>query len=658
MNTFALRQNMEFDWKGATYRILRFFDNGNVQVERLEDGLVLTESRASLLQAYTNAEIASREYDQDESSSEAVYSRPLADLPVAVQNEAFRRKHYLDRLLEYGSIIFTDTYLKPLISEIAVSLKDSAPPSRATLNRWYRRYRKTGDPRSLIPRHDLKGPQFAKQDERVLQLLTEVLEQLFSVSPRTTGRDIHAYLLARVQLFNRRFPVVEHITCPAVRTIYRLLNRIDVYDITAFREGKAAADRRLRISVGGVKVKHVLERVEVDHTPLDLFLIDEKSWLPLGRPTLTVFLDCFSRMPLGYYLTFGSPSAAAVMGGLRHAILPKVPVEAVLPKLACDHEWPCYGQPEVLVVDNGLEFHGTSLESVCFDLGIRIVFCPKRTPRFKGRIERYLKTINHHFVHQIPGTSFAKLHERGDYDPAKHALLTLAEFKQIFEKWILDIYAQDKHRGIDTTPWAKWQEGLARREPTLPGDVGMLAQRIGLVEERSLRHSGIELMGNRYSSAVLEPILRAYGIGVKVRIAYDPEDLGQIQVWGPDAQDPISVPAVDQELTRGLTAFQNALIRRKVREDGRKQSDLKALALAKYELVTICQELMGSRKQKHRRQAAALRGITSSKPSPETPTKTAPLAPPKPKPRAGDQPDEPPVPKYGSLDQWKEDDHD
>ena len=41
----------------------------------------------------------------------------------------------------------------------------------------------------------------------------------------------------------------------------------------------------------------------------------------------------------------------------------------------------------------------------------------------------------------MPGTSFSRYYQRGDYDPQKHALMTLVEFKHIFEKWVLDVYA-------------------------------------------------------------------------------------------------------------------------------------------------------------------------------------------------------------------------
>jgi putative transposase len=288
----------------------------------------------------------------------------------------------------------------------------------------------------------------------------------------------------------------------------------------------------------------------------------------------------------------------------------------VIPNLKTENKWPCYGLPEVLVADNGLEFHSSDLESVAYDLGIRIQYCPKHTPRFKGVVERFLKTINYFFAHQLPGTSYAKFYLRGDYDPQKAALLTFAEFKQMFEKWVVDVYAQNEHRGLGkTTPWARWQESIAHHEPILPDDLCTLQRRIGLVEERSLRRDGIFLNGIRYSGDELGPILRGFGEGVKVRLVYDPEDLGEIQVWGPNDAEPVTVKALDYEFAHGLTVKQNEFIRQYLREQGEAVIDKVALERARFEMAQAIEALMTNRKHTARRRSAALRGISSSKPS-------------------------------------------
>lgn len=626
MAGFALHKNRVFDWDCTEYRIDRIQPNGDLLLERMNDGHFSVISREQLLAEYGAGKISAKTVDTASANTSLVpsFSRPLDELSEDVRNTVKRRKHYLERIIDHGNPIFTPAYLKPLIEQAAAEIGDLTPPGVTTVYRWYRRFKSVNDPRAIIPRTDLRGPKALRQNDRILQLVAEALEEAFKVSPQATCRNVYTRLLGKIDIANQRTIGGEPIKPPSLRTLYRLVERAEAYELVALKEGKAVADKRFRIGKVGVKTSRILERVEIDHTPLDLFLIDERTWLPLGRPTLTVIIDHYSRMLLGYYLSFDSPSTAAVMGALRHAILPKKLATAAIANLKTVNTWNCYGLYELMVVDNGLEFHSDDLESVAYDLGIRIQYCPKHAPRFKGVVERYLKTINYFFTHQLPGTSFAKFYLRGDYDPQKAALLTFAEFKQIFEKWVVDVYAQDEHRGLGkTTPWARWQESIAHYEPILPDDLRTLQRRIGLVEERSLRRDGIFLYGIRYSGDELGPILRGYGEGVKVRLVYDPEDLGEIQVWGPNDAEPVTVKALDYEFAHGLTVKQNEFIRQHLREQGAEIIDKVAVERARYELAQAIETLMTNRKHVARRRSAALRGISSSKPSGSKPLTVA-----------------------------------
>ncbi len=635
MPGFSLRQNLAFNWMAVAYRISRLLPDHNLLLERLDDGHLRLVSEQELLAGYSAGEVTTEEVEHAHVKTLG-YRRPMAELSDPLRAEVKRRFAYVSAFMADGMPTFTASYLRPIIRRVADEISDSKPPSVTTVYRWVKKYRQATDATSLVPRFDRRGSRVLRQADRLLKFVAEAMEEAFKASPRAGARDIHIRLKAKLELENARCIGDERLRLPSLRTMYRMMDRADVYDMTTLRDGKAAADKRLRINKKAPAVSHILERVEVDHTPLDLFLVCDQTFLPLGRPTLTVFLDRYSRMPLGYYLSFGGPSAAAVIGGLRHAILPKDKPNEVIPGLAIEHDWPCYGIMDLLVVDNGLEFHGVDLDNVALDLGVRILYCPKHAPQFKGAIERFLKTINYFFVHQLPGTSLARLQERGDYDSAKHALLTLAEFKLVLEKWFLDVYAQSIHRGIGVTPWAKWHEGLERRSLILPSSLQSLQRRIGLVTERSLRRDGILFKGIRYSGQELVPMLRKYGEGIKVRVLYDHEDLGQIQVWSPDSDEPVSVLAADYGYAKGLTVVQNDLICAKLREEGSATEDRDARDKAKMELAQAISQLMASRKQRDRRKAAALRGLTSTAPTSASvmPSRSRKKPKPKPKPKA------------------------
>ncbi len=624
MTGFGLQKNMDFDWSGTHFRIDRLHKNGDVLLERMSDGCFSISRRELLLEEYAKGNISSKLSIQEATIGfDQIFSRPLDELSEKIKAEVLRRRHYLDAITHDGPPVFTIEYLKPLVKQAAEKIQDNKPPSVTSLYRWYRRLQSSRDTRALIPRSDLRGPRTFKQSDELLRLANSSIEEAFKISPLANCRTIYTLLISKIEVENRHLLPSEQIKPPCLRTLYRLLSNMEAYSTSVLKHGKAVSDKRYRLVKHTVRTRTILERVEIDHTPLDLFLIDEETGLPLGRPTLTVVIDHFSRMLLGYYLSYDNPSTGAVIGALRHAILPKKRIESAIPGIEIEHYWICYGCFDLMVLDNALEFHGYDLESVAYDLGIRILFCPKHQPRFKGVVERYLKTVNYFFAHQIPGTSFSRFYKREDYDSQKHALLTLREFNFLFQKWVLDVYAQTVHRGIGTTPWMKWNEGLIQREPELPADIYALKQRIGLIRERSLRADGILLNGIRYNGDGLAPILRAYGIGVQVRVSYDPEDLGEIQVWGPSDSHPVTVAALDQSHAKGLTHRQNTLIRAVQRQKEGKSEGI-SLERARHEISSGIMELMKSRKQRDRRRSGAIRGLSSA--SKEPSSKAAPPA--------------------------------
>lgn len=616
MSGFRFQVNMVFELHGAPFRIHALPANGEVLLEAQATGAMSVSNRATLLQHYLDGELTDGGVQATVTHKLHVptFSRPLDELPPHVRDELNRRCRYLDAIYEDGKPVFTRRYLLPILERAAKEIGDTKCPGLTTVYRWHLRLQSTGgDARALIPRVDRRGCKSPQQSQSLLEMFQEAATEAYKASPLAQGRDIHARLHAMVKHHNALVAPHQQLTMPCLRTVYRLIAKISTYDKAVLTRGKPIADKRFSAVKLGVTTTRILERVEMDHTPLDLFLIDERTWLPLGRPTLTVVIDHFSRMLLGYHLSFGNPSAAAVMAALRHAILPKVPATITIPELRPENTWPCYGLFKEAYLDNGLEFLGKDLESVALDLGFGLLFCPKRTPHFKGVVERYLKTVNYHFAHQVPGASFARFHKREEYDPLKHSLLTLGEFQQLFEKWVVDVYAQTVHRGIGTTPMHRWQEGARVWEPKLPPDLRSLQRRIGQTTECKLRKDGITVHSIRYNSDDLNLIMRRYGEGVAVRVVYDPEDLAEVMVWGPDDSEPHVIQALDLTYARGLTVRQNNWIRQQAREQANGVNDKEGVLRARADITTAINELMTSRKLKDRRRSAALRGISSTK---------------------------------------------
>ena len=159
-------------------------------------------------------------------------------------------------------------------------------------------------------------------------------------------------------------------------------------------------------SLSGERVKHPLQRVEIDHTTLDLIVVDETRLLPLGRPTLTIIIDRCTRCILGYYIGYEPASYISVMKALSHAIKPKSYVKQKYPDV--ENIWPCWGIPDLLIVDNGPEFHSNDLEAAASIDQFRHPVLSRKKPWLKGAVERHFRTQSVSLIHTLPGTNIFK----------------------------------------------------------------------------------------------------------------------------------------------------------------------------------------------------------------------------------------------------------
>jgi len=218
--------------------------------------------------------------------------------------------------------------------------------------------------------------------------------------------------------------------------------------------------------------------VQIDHTKVDIILVDDLHRRPIGRPWITLAIDVFSRMVAGFYVSFDPPGALAAGLCLAHAVLPK---EQWLTKHDLDAEWPLWGFPKTLHLDNAKEFRGNMLQRACSEYGIDISWRPVARPHFGGHIERLLGTLLKE-IHTLPGTTFSNPRERGDYDSEAKAALTLSEFEAWLATYIAKVYHQRKHASLGMSPLAKYREGVFGT-PQRPG-IGLPAR---IADEHRLR---------------------------------------------------------------------------------------------------------------------------------------------------------------------------
>lgn len=615
-HSFQVGEILQVD--GATHVIAQILANGQIyQLANRSTAALRNIPKRDLLEGYARGTVSfvdqiAETWAKDGLPTTKKAFRPLASMSDPARRETLRRRTYLKRLDERSALRFDRSgCLEREIGVIAESIGDPRPPHRSTVHRWYRQWvQRRRDVQAVACRFDRRGARGeGRHHDEVEAIIASAVDEIYLTEQRHTAKETWEVIEDRVRKLNRQRDPTQPLPVPGLRTIQRRISMLVRYEVVARREGEAVAKRRFRAAKGVLKVHKILGRVEMDHTPLNLFVVDEENWLPCGRPTLTVALDRASRTLLGYWIGFTGNGVDAVLGCLGHAIRPKTYLATKYPHIKLG--WPCFGLPQTLWVDNGMEFAGNDLKVACDDMGIDLFFLPARKPEWKGSVERFLKTFNHSLIHRIPGTTYENISARGDYDAAKHALVSLADLERLIETWVCDVYHNEVHRGLSARPIDVWNRGAEAEEPALPSDIGRLEFQLGESEERKVWHYGVQLHGGQmYNNDDLREVFAALG-RVLVRVRYHRRNIGRVWVEHPVSKEFFEVPNVDQEYSRNLTLEQHDFIRGRAKKDANGKVDREALMAAKTYLREQIQQLLMARKLADRRKGKRLAGSNS-----------------------------------------------
>jgi len=319
----------------------------------------------------------------------------------------------------------------------------------------------------------------------------------------------------------------------------------------ASREGGKVAKERftpLRGSFPGAD--HPLDVIQIDHTPVDLIIVDEIFRKPIGRPTLTIAFDVYSRALMGFNLWLEAPGAAAVGLCLHHAMLTK---QKWLAERSIDTAWPCYGRPRKIHTDNAKEFRGTVLGRACKAYGIDVEQRPRGSPNFGGHVERSFRTYMRK-THTLPGTTFSNTRKKHDYDSSGKAILTLREFEVWFTTYVTKVYHNDFHSAIKSTPLARFEEGLLGTgdrpgiglperfvdEERLRLDFLPFIERT--VQEYGVLWDHVHYNGDILRSRIHERDPQNAKAARKFIFRRDPRDVSVIYFWDPDLKSYHDIP--------------------------------------------------------------------------------------------------------------------
>lgn len=488
MQRFAFKKGLTFIELNTRWQLIRMLITGRLQFES-DQGEIRNLTDKEILQLWNTGKWL---IDQSTLGLEgdAIYLVTPADLstyPIKWQETAKRRLVYINALNPETSK-YNPVSWNIIIQKAAKEISDSKPPSSATVHSWWKRYRVTKSINALLPR--VKSG-FSKKEDARYTIFEDVIKSVYLTPQKLPVSDVVKKIRQRITLLNMSRDQDNQIKHISSATIYRWVDnlRADIKD--SCRLGAEVARKKYRSVAGGLKVHQVLERIEIDHTPLDLIVIDKITMLPLGRAWLTLALDKHSRMVVGFYISFNPPSSYAVLQCLKQMILPKDDLLKRFPDIKND--WPAFGIPDLLALDNGMDLHADALKNACLELGIQILYCPAAAPEMKGSVERFFRNINQGLIHKLPGTTFSNIGARGDYASEELATIDMETLVHLITKWIVDVYNVTPHRGIGDTPLNKWIESAKHRIIELPVYPSELDVITGVPAKRVIFHYGIEL---------------------------------------------------------------------------------------------------------------------------------------------------------------------
>lgn len=479
-------------------------------------------------------------------------------------------------------------------------------PHWSTIWRWWVRFVPTGCMTRLA--NATKSGRKIDQDKHAI--FQEVVDEVFLTNQKRPGKHVVEEIERRYLILNRGLEDGEKINPPSRATIYRWVEMLHYSVVSSARNGKKFNERERRKTIGFLKICRILERFEIDHTPVDVFLVCEKTWMLLGRPWLTLVIDRHSRMIAGFYVGFHAPSATSVMLALRQAILPKEELLSQFPGVI--NPWPVRGCPSTLAMDNGMELHADAVNDFCLDALIELRFMGVAHPELKGAIERVFGTLSRDLFHTLPGTVFNNINARGDYPAEQQAALTLKKFTEVLLMWIVDVYHKTPHRGLKGHhPLAVWQSGESGAIFSYPAYPRQIDLMVAHRATRSVFHYGIDYDNVRYSSlqllAIRDPRRDTPTVAIKV---YD-DDVGYIDVQDPDTQEYLRVPAVDLDYANGLNRDVHELIWADVRKRFGDKENREELLAVKAEIQRLVKDAVQSKKTGVRKKAAALQKVNS-----------------------------------------------
>lgn len=473
----------------------------------------------------------------------------VTDLMLSpTSDDAPSAPHLMAKDKEWDKAVERYELIQPLLDLRGRSAEDvqqiaaAAGKSLTTIYRWLNRFEETGLVSSLLrtPRSDKGGQRLT---EEVEQIITLQIQNYYLKQERPSVLKLYKRIKQECQ--------DADLEPPHKNTVYARARELEQREVLRKRYSPKRAREKLEPLRGhfpGADYPNAV--VQIDHTKVDVIVVDEEHRLPIGRPYLTLAIDVATKLVTGFRMTLDPPGASSAGLCIAHAVMRK---EHWLAKRDILAEWPIYGKMNKIHVDNAKEFRGNMLSRACQQHGIILEHRPKGQPNYGPHIERAFRTFMGE-CQSLPGTTFSNVQAKMDYDSEGRACLTLTELELWFTVFVVYCYHHRAHKGINEVPPIKLYHQFVHGSATQPG-IGLPAPiddeenfRLDFTPyvERTVQRQGVVIDNIHYYAPILRRWVEAEepssGKARKFIFARDPRDISVVYFLDPDTQTYSPIP--------------------------------------------------------------------------------------------------------------------
>ena len=476
--------------------------------------------------------------------------------------------------------------------------------SVSTIYRWRTKWLSDGKIVDLVPHHPTGGRGKARIDKVAEAIQKEVIDEFYMTKQRRKPAKVMKEIKARCKRAGVR--------PPHINTLRRRLAAISEREKKGAREGKSAGKKYQPVRGTFPDADYPNAVWQIDHTPVDVCIVDDKCRRNIGRVWITVAIDVFSRCVVGFYLSLDKPNATSVGMCLVHAILPK---QGWLAAHGIAGSWPMWGKPLRVHADNDKTFRCEMVTRAAKQHRIDLEWRPVRTPHWGGHIERLLGTFNEE-IHTLPGTTFSSPEERGDYKPHEEAVLNFAELETYITNYIIGDYHVGFHSAISRPPIKRYEAGLlgdgvlvGRGMPEPERDPARLRIDFLPLKERTVQSFGVVWDDIGYYDPVLDPWIHSMdpersGKKRKFICRRDPRDISSLWFLDPEKDIYFKIPYKNQEYP-SINLWELKAIKRQLVKEGHAEVN-EALIFDTYErqqalLARASQTTQAARKEEQKK---------------------------------------------------------